>query len=85
MDHPHVSSELRPYLVALGELTCEHKTHKRQAVGYDEVLGKWRSADAAAYPAAMNALLVQAIVAAMRAAGGEAGACPVQPAMSDGP
>ena len=59
------SVDLEPYLAKLGMLTCTHERHKKQAVGRDPD-GKWKSAAAAAYPAAMNALFVETCVETMR-------------------
>lgn len=59
------SVDLEPFLSVLGELTCTHTKHAKQARGRD-VDGKWRSAAAAAYPAAMNAHLADACVRTMR-------------------
>ena len=59
--------DLHPALRHLGELRCSHARHAAQAAGLDED-GKWRSAAAAAYPAAMNALLADACVQASKAA-----------------
>ena len=53
------SSDLLPVIGPLANLKCTHARHKKQAVGKDEE-GKWRSAQAAAYPAEMNARLAAA-------------------------
>ena len=58
------SSVLEPSLGPLGKLVCTHGKHALQAKGRGPD-GKWRSADAAAYPAAMNAVLADACVRAL--------------------
>ena len=50
------SIDLHHMLEPLGHLKCTHTRHAKQAAGLDED-GKWRSAEAAAYPAEMNARL----------------------------
>ena len=57
------SEALHPMLASLGTLTCTHAAHAKSAAGRDPD-GKWRSAEAAAYPAEMNAMLVHACVRA---------------------
>ena len=42
----------------LGSLRCDHALHPKQASGLAD--GKWRSAEAAAYPAGMNAIVTHA-------------------------
>ena len=59
------SVELESSLSQLRRLTCTHVRHAKQAAGQDPD-GKWRSSDAAAYPAAMNALLGDACMSALR-------------------
>ena len=59
------SVELEPSLSHLRRLTCVHARHAKQATGQDPD-GKWRSAGAAAYPAAMNALLGDACRSTLR-------------------
>ena len=59
------SVELEPSLAHLRKLTCVHARHAKQATGQDPD-GKWRSAGAAAYPAAMNALLGDACRSTLR-------------------
>ena len=54
---------LHPVLSKLGDLGCLHSTHQDVAAGIGED-GKWRSASAAAYPTAMNAILLEAFRAA---------------------
>jgi hypothetical protein len=58
---------LEPSLRSLGELRCDHARHPRQASGLED--GKWKSADAAAYPAEMNALLAHAFARLLRRPG----------------
>jgi hypothetical protein len=59
------SVELEPSLSHLRRLTCVHTRHAKQATGQDPD-GKWKSASAAAYPAAMNALLGDACRSSLR-------------------
>jgi hypothetical protein len=59
------SDELEPHLGHLGQLRCTHVRHMRQASGRD-VDGEWRSAAAAAYPPAMNAVLAHACASLSR-------------------
>ena len=50
---------LEPSLRSLGELRCDHERHPgKQASGLED--GKWKYAEAAAYPAGMNAHLAHA-------------------------
>ena len=53
-------------LSKLGDLGCIHSSHQDVAVGIGED-GEWRSASAAAYPMAMNAILLEAFRAARAA------------------
>ena len=59
------SVDLERHFSYLGDLRCTHERHAKQARGRDPD-GKWRSAEAAAYPSAMNALLVEACVRTQR-------------------
>jgi hypothetical protein len=57
---------LHSVLSKLGDFGCNHSTHQDVAVGIGED-GKWRSASSAAYPMAMNAILLEAFRAARAA------------------
>jgi hypothetical protein len=57
---------LHPVLSKLGDFGCNHSAHQDVAVGIGED-GKWRSASSAAYPMAMNAILLEAFRAARAA------------------
>ena len=59
------SVELEPSLSHLRKLTCTHSSHAKQAAGQDPD-GEWKSAEAAAYPEAMNALLSDACMSSLR-------------------
>jgi hypothetical protein len=59
------SVELEQHFSYLNDLRCTHEKHAKQARGRD-LDGKWRSAEAAAYPSAMSALLVEACVRTSR-------------------
>ena len=60
------SSDLHRLMEPLGHLRCTHTRHRKQAAGLDDE-GKWRSADAAAYPAEMNARLAAVAAAKIEA------------------
>ena len=60
------TEDLHPVLSKLQDLGCSHAQHQDVAVGIGED-GKWRSASAAAYPVAMNAVLLEAFRAARAA------------------
>ena len=51
------SARIKHLLVELERAQCSHRSHSRQAIGFDEV-GDAISALASAYPAGMNAMLV---------------------------
>ena len=60
------SEDLHSVLSKLGDLGCSHIRHAEVAIGIGED-GKWRSATAAAYPMAMNAVLLEAFRASRAA------------------
>ena len=54
---------IESWMVPLGNLACEHSTHRRIAGGTKGDTGAWESAEAAAYPPAFNYYVARAIAA----------------------